>query len=104
MKKKKWTHLYDQFGQGPHDPLYLPEDITGLADDPYRSLAWIVRLEKGYKNTSIPFADFEWANYFREKKLLHCKFERDFRGVTAKAVKLALSSEAKKLPGFVGKA
>ncbi|RDJ93823.1 aminotransferase class I/II-fold pyridoxal phosphate-dependent enzyme, partial [Lacticaseibacillus rhamnosus] len=29
-------HLHDQFGHGPHEPHLLPEDICGLADDPYR--------------------------------------------------------------------
>ena len=39
MKKSNWVRLFDQFGKGPHEPIQLPLDITGLADDPYRSLA-----------------------------------------------------------------
>src|SRR4051812_27441972 len=27
MVRSEWTYLYDQFGDGPRDPLYLPVDI-----------------------------------------------------------------------------
>jgi hypothetical protein len=42
------VYPYCQFGEGPRKPLYLPRDIRGLADDPYRSLAWFVRKAGGF--------------------------------------------------------
>jgi len=38
MRERNWAYLYDYTGKGPLDPARLPADITGLADDPYRSL------------------------------------------------------------------
>jgi hypothetical protein len=32
LASRRLMHLYDQFGNGPHEPLYLPEDIRGLGD------------------------------------------------------------------------
>ena len=45
MHDSHWIFTHDQFGNGPHDPIHLPEDIRGLSDDPYRSLAWHIRKE-----------------------------------------------------------
>src|SRR5437879_5712021 len=36
LREKHWIFPYDQFGQGPHSPANLPENIKGLADDPFR--------------------------------------------------------------------
>lgn len=102
MKRRGEVHLYDQFGDGPHDPLYLPEDIRGLGDDPYRSLAWLVQEENGFKKTKEPFVNFLWASFFRKRKLLHAKFERDFEVVKPLAVALAQSKAASRLPGYIG--
>jgi hypothetical protein len=89
----------DQFGAGPHDPNHLPEDVRGMADDPFRSLAWKVRKEGGYDKTDIPFAEFEWANFFRERVRTY-PTKADFDKAVAEALKLAHSSEAKHLPGW----
>lgn len=106
MKTHRCVHLYDQFGNGPHPPLYLPQDVRGLGDDPYRSLAWLVQQSGAITKAKIRFADFIWANYFRRHKILHdrvmldCK--EDFQPVLAKAVRLARSPAARKLPGYTG--
>lgn len=39
----------------------LPQNVGDLTDDAYRSLAWAVKSRKGFKATSIPFAEFIWA-------------------------------------------
>ena len=51
MLHNHWAHPFDLSGEGPHDPLYLAKDIRGLGNDPYRSLAWLVRINGGYKKT-----------------------------------------------------
>lgn len=101
MSDDNCVHLYDQFGDGPREPLYLPDDVRGLADDPYRSLAWMVRKEGAYKNSDEKFAEFQWANFFRSKRLL-TKFGRaGFVPAVKKAWALARTKGARKLPGYI---
>jgi hypothetical protein len=101
MQDENCVHLYDQFGEGPREPLYLPHDIRGLADDPYRSLAWMVRKEGGYKNSTEKFAEFQWANFFRRKSLLTRYGRAGFIPAVKKAWELARSKAARKLPGYI---
>jgi len=61
LSKLGYAHLYDQFGDGLRSAFYLPNDVRGLADDPYRSLAWLVRKEGGYAKSDAKFAEFEWT-------------------------------------------
>src|SRR3954470_1242007 len=89
MQDENCVHLYDQFGEGPREPLYLPHDIRGLADDPYRSLAWMVRKEGAYENSDEPFAEFRWANFFRSKGLLSKHGRRGFVPAVKTGVRLA---------------
>jgi len=102
LEMKNWTHLFDQCGHGPHSPLYLPQDIRGMGVDPYRDLAYLVRSAGGFEQTTVPFAEFEWANFFRRSQLLDPAFELNFDRAQKKALKLAKSSAAKKLPGYLG--
>jgi hypothetical protein len=102
MKKLNLFYPYCQFGEGPRHPVYLPVDIRGLADDPYRSLAWFVRKEGGYENSTEKFAEFQWANFFRDRKLLYRHGRSGFGDSIEKALKLARSKQAKGLPGFTG--
>ncbi|KAJ9518083.1 hypothetical protein QJQ45_009976 [Haematococcus lacustris] len=44
---------------------HLPSDVRGLKDDPYRSLAALVRGEGGYEKVWVPFSEFRWANWLR---------------------------------------
>ena len=100
MRKSKWTHLLDQLGGGPHDPLHLPENIRGLADDPYRSLSWAVRREGGYEKTAAPFAEFKWAEFFRSKMKIE-PGDEGFKKAIKEAIQLCHDHECHKLPGFV---
>lgn len=100
MMASHWLYPFDQFGRGPHDPIQLPENIRGLADDPYRSLAWMVREANGYEKTDHPFCEFHWADFFRKNLKIHPVFDQYDDALKA-AIKLAKSAEAKHLPGFV---
>ncbi len=102
MEAKKWVYMYDENGNGPRPYSELPATVDGLRDDPYRSLAGAVRKAGGYDKTDKPFAEFQWADFFR------IKFERnivenDFDKCVKKAVKIAKSHEAAALPGYSGK-
>jgi hypothetical protein len=100
MSRSRNTYPYCQFGEGPRKALYLPKDIRGLADDPYRSIAWFVRKAGAFENSEKNFAEFQWANFFRKRGLLDRHGIKGMQAALVKAVKLAQSPAARKLPGF----
>ena len=89
----------DQFGAGPHDPNHLPEDVRSMADDPFRSVAWQVRKRGGYDKSSIPFAEFMWAQYFRERAKTY-PTKADFEQAVLEAMKIVHDSAARDIPGW----
>ena len=100
MKNKKWVYELDQFGNRICG-LYLPDNIKGLADDPMRSLAWMVREKGGFKKVDSPFSEFHWADFFRS-------YLRNYPRVVGypasikEAMKLCKCGGAESLPGFIG--
>ena len=100
MDRRNAVYPFCQFGEGPREPIYLPRDIRGLADDPYRSLAWFVRKAGAFENSEKNFAEFQWANFFRSKKLLSRIGTWGFARALVLATKLAQSNDAKGLPGY----
>lgn len=99
MNQAKWIYPFDQFGKGPHDIKHMPEDIRGMANDPYRSLAWYVRQEGGFDKVKVPFVEFQWANYFR--KHVRTFPSRDHMDESIKeALIVSRRPEAKDLPGY----
>ena len=100
MKESNWIFPFDQFGGGPHDPIHLPENVRGMADDPYRSLAWMVRDKGGFQKSPQPFAEFHWANYLRKHMRLHPAFDNIHEAIT-EALHLCRHPQANHLPGFV---
>ncbi|MGZ3774935.1 MAG: ParB-like protein [Bdellovibrio sp.] len=101
MIKNEWTYLYDQFGMGPHSPESLPSDIRGMADDPYRSLAWAVRDAQAIKKVQIPFFEFQWAAFFRRNLGIPLHSKSDFKEAIQIAKKMARSKDASHIPGFI---
>jgi len=71
MVKNEYVWLYDNKGYQPVDPQYIPRNIELLLNDPYRSLAWMSRNYGAYARSLIPFADFMWANYYRDNLVLN---------------------------------
>jgi hypothetical protein len=102
LAKKNWCHLYDPFGGGPHSYMNLPNSVRGLGDDPFRSLAWLVREAGGYEKSDEPFAEFQWANYFRAHLSTHPVVD-DFEEARREALRICRSPAAKTLPGYIGK-
>ncbi len=102
MIEKKWTYLMDQFGSGPHSPQDLPPNIAYMANDFYRSLAWVLRNEGVIQKHSKPFYEFEWGVFFRANQGWSLN-QSNFEKALAKARKLARSKRASKLPGYVSK-
>jgi hypothetical protein len=98
MKSLGWCHLFDQFGK-PHEAKLLPEDVRGLADDPYRSLAWAVRHEGGYEKSGQLFSDFRWAEFLRKRVVIE-HGDAGFAKAVKQGLALAKTPEARNLPGF----
>jgi hypothetical protein len=69
MIAKNWAYPFDGDGQ-EISPLKIPQSLRRLEDDPYRSLAGIVRDLGGFKKEDTPYEEFIWARRFRELKLL----------------------------------
>jgi hypothetical protein len=61
-----------------------------------------VRHEGGYENSDKTFAEFKWANFFRDRKILHRHGRQGYGKVLKKAVALARSKAARGLPGYTG--
>jgi hypothetical protein len=100
MQVEHYVHLFN--AKGKAKPLKsLPKSLRRLKDDPYRSLAGFVRVSGGYAKTDAPFAEFQWADYFRnriDKELVTKKFDK----ALSKAMKLAKDEDASNLPGYLG--
>ena len=102
MESSSWVYLYDQTGHGPRSYLDLPVTVKGLRDDPYRSLAGAVREADGYKKSNIPFTEFKWANFFRSRITIKGHSDNHFKEAVKEAIKLAKSTQARGLPGYIG--
>ena len=76
----------------------FPSRITGLKDDPYRSLAGELRRACFGKATAPPFSEFLWADFLRrriDRETVKDKFVKALK----QALKLAKSHQAHHLPG-----
>jgi hypothetical protein len=100
LDNRAWCHPYDQHGVrcGFDD---IPDSISGLRDDPFRSLAGELRRLGGYSKETVPFSEFLWADFLR-CRLKRKAVEEDFGDALEKALRLAKSSEANYLPGWCG--
>ena len=99
LEFRGWAHLYDHRGRRrPYTD--IPGKLTQLRDDPYRSLAGLVRTGGGYAKDETPFSEFLWADFFRARiPVSQIKSKQD-QAVRA-AIKLAHSREARYLPGWI---
>jgi hypothetical protein len=103
MERRKWVHPFDENGKGPLDVKLIPTAFDDLGNDPYRSLAWMVREQGGYeKRDDVPYADFSWAEFFRTRIKIEDTDTR-FDGAVQRGIALAKSQEASKLPGWIRK-
>ncbi len=78
----------------------LPLQLTLLADDPYRSLAFFVKERGGFRKSKEPFAEFQWAEFFRSRVPVGSS-DAAFEAAITTAMKWARRPEAAHLPGFI---
>ncbi len=89
------------------DADYIPLTPDGLTNSYYRGLAWLVRESHAYDKSSVPFAEFFWADYF--KRRMNLDKEIYSRANLIEAIELAIEknnstsplSNIEGLPGFI---
>jgi hypothetical protein len=93
-------HAFDDKGRrrGHTD---IPKTVSGLIDDPFRSLAGELRRAGGYAKDTTPFSEFLWADFLR-RRIKRNAVEDNFTRAMEKALQLAKSRDAGYLPGWCG--
>ncbi len=100
LDNRGWMHPYDARGRRrPYDE--LPRRVSGLVDDPYRSLAGELRRAGGFAKDTTPFSEFLWADFLR-RRVKRKRVRNDFAAAVEQAFRLAKSEEADHLPGWCG--
>jgi hypothetical protein len=100
MDNRNWMHPFDAKGRR-HGYQHIPKSVTGLVDDPFRSLAGELRRAGGYAKDTTPFSEFIWADFLR-RRMKRKLVERDFQRAVEKALELGRSMDANYLPGWCG--
>jgi hypothetical protein len=100
MDNRNWMHPFDDEGVRRHYK-DIPKSVTGLVDDPFRSLAGELRRAGGFAKDTTPFSEFLWADFLR-RRLKRKVVERDFDHAVEQALELAKSTDANYLPGWCG--
>jgi hypothetical protein len=100
LESSNWLHTYDAQGKRC-DWTELPRHVGKMPDDPYRSLAGEVREGGGYAKSPVPYTEFLWADFFRDR-IAPEKVTDHFEKALVKGLKLAREPAAAYLPGFAG--
>jgi hypothetical protein len=100
IDNRSWVHPYDASGRR-RDFDEIPKKISGLKDDPFRSVAGELRRMGGFAKDTTPFSEFLWADFMR-RRINRSVAKDDFEKALKQAMKLAKSEEASYLPGWCG--
>jgi hypothetical protein len=100
LDNSDWCHAYDAAGNRCKLS-DIPRNLSGLVDDPFRSLVGELIRAGGCAKSSQPFFEFLWADFLR-RRIKHQIVEEDFGTALVKALDLAKSTDAKSLPGWSG--
>lgn len=103
MADERLVWLHDSNGQPvqlEQMEQLLPETVAGLNDDPYRSLAALVRKAGGYTKSTRPFSEFMWANHLRGLVPMVLMSTTDVESYVGKALSHATAPEAGHMPGY----
>jgi hypothetical protein len=98
MNENLWVHPLDENGVR-HCYSTIPDSLSKLVDDLYRSLAGYVRDEGGYDKTPTAFAEFIWADFFRRNIAIET-VKSDLQTAVRAGIALAQSKWAKNIPGY----
>jgi hypothetical protein len=100
LEFRSWAHPYDEKGHRVEFE-NIPKRLRLLRNDPYRSLAGLVRRAGGFAKVDAPFAEFLWADFFRAN-LSTALLKDSMRKALRRGIKLARQAEARYLPGWSG--
>ena len=100
LENRNWMHAFDDKGRR-RDHADIPKSVSGLVDDPFRSLAGELRRAGGYAKDTTLFSEFLWAEFLR-RRIKRKTVEDNFADAMEKALQLAKSREAGYLPGWCG--
>jgi len=95
-----WLHPYDARGER-REWKDLPRHVADLKDDPHRSLAGEVRRAGGYAKSAVPYTEFLWADFFRDR-IKPQLIEEQFGKALKRGLVLARDHAARHLPGWAG--
>ena len=98
MNENLWVHPLDENGTR-HCYSMIPDSLSRLVDDVYRSLAGHVRDAGGFDKTPSAFAEFIWADFFRRNIAVET-VHSDFQTAVQAGITLAQSKWAKNIPGY----
>lgn len=101
MNDNQWVHPLDENGVR-HYYSMIPDHLSKLEDDVYRSLAGYIRDAGGFDKTPTAFAEFIWADFFRRNVPIET-VRSDFQTGVQAGLSLAHSKSARNIPGFKGK-
>lgn len=100
LAHKNWMHIYDAAGK-LRSHADIPKAVTGMHDDPFRSLAGELRQHGGYAKDTAFYSEFLWADYLR--RTIKAKLVADdFDMALKKALERARDRQASYLPGWCG--
>jgi len=92
------AHPFNEYGQ-PIALHLMPQSVAALAHDPFRDLAWSARELGAFTKDMGPFAEFQWAAFFRahisERFVL-----QNYDLAVDVALRLARTADARHLPGY----
>jgi hypothetical protein len=100
LDNRGWMHPFDREGRR-REYRDVPKKITGLVDDPFRSLAGELRRSGGFAKDTTPFSEFLWADFLR-RRIKPKMISGDFSHAMEQALHLAKSADADYLPGWCG--
>jgi len=100
MEFRSWSHPFDRRGRRC-ECRQMPRRLSDMQDDPYRSLAGLVRRGGGFAKDQAPFVEFLWADFFRPRIAVRM-IRREPRRATQLGLRLARSNDARYLPGWSG--
>jgi hypothetical protein len=103
LEERHLIRLADQDGKSI-SPDALPKSLEQMPDDPYRTLAWLVRKANGFcraRMMQTEFAEFQWADWLRGK-LPAANVGASPADALPDALALVQSPQAADRPGYVG--
>jgi hypothetical protein len=86
LDERGWCHPYDSEGRR-QDHSAIPELMSELQDDPFRSLVGSLRRAGVIDKTRAPYSDFAWANVLRHR-ISRSEIESDYAATLKNAKQL----------------